>query len=407
MTARATLARLGVLMGAVFVDMLGFLMVLPLLPFYAERMGADALTVGVLVSAFAFAQLATSPLWGRVSDRFGRRPVILAGLATSAVAYLLFGLAQSLTVLMLSRLVQGAGGGINGVIQAYVSDAVPAGERAKALGWLTAATSAGVMIGPVVGSLAATVSPAAPGLLAASLCLLNVFFAAWLLPESSSREARSQSEQAPRESIRRALRQIFSQPGAPAHRVIWIYAVGMMAFMAMNGVLALYLERRFHVTEATIGYFYTYVGLISLVMRALVLGPLITRLGEVPVLRWGSVAMFCGLALFPIPNSLIVLAVVIALMPIGTSMLFPATTSQVANHAVEGQVGQTLGLQQAMGGVARMVGPIWAGALFQHAGWGVPFYVSAGLMAIAATISIFFVVDDGVGRRVVSAEQQA
>ena len=400
MTARVTLGRLGVLMAAVFIDMLGFLMVLPLLPFYAERMGADALMVGILVSVFAFAQLVSAPIWGRVSDRFGRRPVILSGLALSAVAYLLFGLAQSLTVLILSRLVQGAGGGINGVIQAYVSDTVPAGDRAKALGWLTAATSAGVMIGPVVGSLAATVSPAAPGLLAATLCVVNVAFAGWLLPESSS----SETQEEPDQSLLQGIQEIFRNPGAPAHVFIWIYAVGMMAFMAMNGVLALYLERVFHVTEATIGYFYTYVGVISLVMRGLVLGPLIHRLGEIPVLRLGAFSMCIGLALFPVPNLLLGLALVIALMPIGTSMLFPATTSQVASHARPGSVGQTLGLQQAMGGIARMVGPIWAGALFQHQGWAVPFYCSAVLMAVAMMISVFLVVDDGVGRRVASAE---
>lgn len=387
-------------MGAVFVDMLGFLMVLPLLPFYAERMGADAFMVGVLISVFAFAQLVSAPLWGRISDRFGRRPVILAGLALSAVAFLLFGLAQSLLVLMLSRLVQGAGGGINGVIQAYVSDTVPAGDRAKALGWLTAATSAGVMLGPVLGSLAATISPAAPGLIAASLCLVNVLFASWLLQESSTGERST----APRQSIRKAIKELFRHPGTPAHLVIWIYAVGMMAFMAMNGVLALFLERKFHVTEATIGYFYTFVGVISLVMRALILSPLINRFGEVPVLRLGALAMFGGLLLFPTPNSLFALAFVIALMPIGTSMLFPATTSQVASHARDGEVGQTLGLQQAMGGVSRMIGPIWAGAIFQHMGWGVPFYCSAALMAVAAAISIFLVADDGVGRRVVAAE---
>ena len=134
MTGRAALGRIAVLMGAVFVDMMGFLMVLPLLPFYAERLGATPLLIGVLVAAHAFAQVATAPLWGRLSDRWGRRPVILLGLATSAVAYLLFGLAHAIWVLMLSRLVQGAGGGINGVIQAYVSDSVPAHERAKALG---------------------------------------------------------------------------------------------------------------------------------------------------------------------------------------------------------------------------------------------------------------------------------
>jgi multidrug resistance protein len=383
-TAKVTIRRIGVLMGAVFVDMMGFLMVLPLLPFYAERMGADAFTVGVLVGIFAFAQLATAPLWGWLSDRYGRRPVILAGLATSAVAYFLFGLAQSLAVLMLSRLVQGAGGGIIGVIQAYVADAVPGEDRAKALGWLTAATSAGVMVGPLVGSLATRISPEAPGFIAAFLCLVNVVFAVRLLPEPATRE----EAPGPRQPVLQALVEIFRRPAAPAHVMIWVYTAGMMAFMAMNGVFALYLGRHFGVTEATIGYFYFYFGGLSLVMRAVILSPLLSRFGELTVLRAGAVAMAMGMLLIPFPTQLLPLALAIALVPVGTSMLFPATTSQVSRHARPGHVGQTLGLQQTLGGVARMTGPIWAGAAFQHTGTASPFWIAAALMGAAAAVAM-------------------
>jgi len=400
-TTRATLARLGVLMAAVFVDMMGFLMVLPLLPFYAERMGATPVLIGVLIAAFAFGQMATAPLWGRISDRYGRRPVILAGLTASAFAYLLFGAATTLGVLMLSRLVQGAGGGINGVIQAYVSDTVPADDRAKALGWLTAAASAGVMVGPVLGSFAASIAPAAPGLIAAGFCFVNVLFAAWLLPESVV----AREETVGRQPMRVAFVAIFRNPGAPAHTMIWIYAMGMMAFMAMNGVLALYLERRFGVTETTIGYFYLYVGAISLVMRAVVLGALVERLGEIGVLRVGVLALATGQLLLPIPTGLVGLALAIALVPIGTSMLFPVTTSQVSRHARPGQVGQTLGLQQSVGGAARMIGPIWAGAVFQHIGWGWPFTFASILVFGAALVTFVFVRENAVETGVADAAE--
>jgi multidrug resistance protein len=389
-TGRAALGRIGVLMGAVFVDMMGFLMVLPLLPFYAERLGATPLLIGVLVAAHAFAQVATAPLWGRLSDRWGRRPVILLGLATSAVAYLLFGLAHAIWVLMLSRLVQGAGGGINGVIQAYVSDSVPVRERAKALGWLTAATSAGVMVGPVVGSLATRWGQEAPGFLAAALALVNVVFAWRLLPEPAV-----ERHHGPARSLRLALLDVFRHPALPAHRMIWIYAAGMMAFMAMNGMLALYLERRFGVTERTIGYFYLYVGAISVLMRGGLLGPLIAWLGEVRVLQLGALALALGQALLPLPTSLLPLGLVIALVPIGTSMLFPATTSQLSRHAPAGHVGQTLGVQQAIGGVARMIGPIWAGATFQHLGLAWPFWLAAMLMLGALAIALGVSADGG------------
>jgi len=181
--------RLAVLIAVNFVDMVGFMIVLPLLPFYALDLQATPELVGLLIAAFSIAQLIAAPFWGRVSDRYGRRPALLIGLTASAIAYVVFGFAESLWLLFLSRLVQGAGGGTTGVAQAYVADTMPPRERAKALGWLSAATSAGVAFGPVIGSFAAHLGKAAPGLIAAALCLVNVAFAWRWLPESRLREA--------------------------------------------------------------------------------------------------------------------------------------------------------------------------------------------------------------------------
>ncbi|MFQ5791133.1 MAG: MFS transporter, partial [Acidobacteriota bacterium] len=155
--------KLWVLLFAAFVDMLGYAMVFPLLPFYAVRLGADALVVGWMVASFSIAQVAASPLWGRFSDRWGRRPGVLISLGGSAVAFLIFGFATAVWLLFASRIAQGASGGTTGVMQAYVSDLVPPEERAKGLGWLSAATNAGVMVGPALGSLSWQLGPEAPG----------------------------------------------------------------------------------------------------------------------------------------------------------------------------------------------------------------------------------------------------
>jgi len=146
------LRRLIVLMAVCFVDMIGLLMIAPLLTFYALRLGGQPSTVGPLFSSFAVAQLLASPIWGRVSDRYGRRPVLLIGLCASAVAYLIFGYANALWLLFVCRIVQGFGGGTTGVAQAYVADTMAPAQRAKALGWLSAATSLGVSIGAILGS---------------------------------------------------------------------------------------------------------------------------------------------------------------------------------------------------------------------------------------------------------------
>lgn len=385
-----TLRQISVLMATIFVDMIGFTIVLPLLPFYATRLGADASMVGVLIAAFPAAQLVVSPFWGRLSDRYGRRPMILAGLLSSAAAYLLFGLATSLWLLFISRLVQGAGGATTGVVQAYVADAVVPEERTKALGWITAATSAGVMIGPLIGSVSTYLGPAAPGYLAAGLCLLNAVFAWRWLPEPKREETTTelQTAQAPRQSLRSTVLDVLVRPAGPISSLIWVYTIGMMGFMAMNGVLALYLKDVFGVTERSIGYFYAYVGTISLVMRGVLLGPTVRRFGEVGVTRMGALSLAIGLIVIPMPKSLWGLAICVLFVPIGTALLFPATTSLVSRRARRSETGQVMGVQQLFGGVSRMLGPLWAGFVFKEIGIKYPFWIAAALMLSVSFLTL-------------------
>jgi multidrug resistance protein len=380
--------QLGVLMATVFADMVGVLMVLPLLPFYAERLGANESIIGALVGVFFLAQLLTSPIVGRLSDRYGRRPMIIAGLIASAVSYVLFGLATSIFLLFLSRVIQGAVG-TTAVVQAYVADSVEPRDRAKALGWVTAATSAGVMLGPLLGSLSTYLGPQAPFYMAAGLCLVNALCAWRWLPEPQRSKpvppgmpamTETGSHSAPRPPLRKAMIEVVRHPLAPISALIWIYAIGMLAFMAMNGVLALYLARAFGVTEKEIGYFYTYVGGISLVMRGLLLGPAVRRFGEIGVTRLGALALVVGLCAIPLADSYALLAVAVLFVPIGTALLFPATTAQVSSRAPRGQIGELMGVQQTFGGIARMVGPLGAGAVFQHVGIRAPFFLAAGVM---------------------------
>jgi len=390
MDSRA-LKQISVLMATVFIDMIGFTIVLPLLPFYATRLGADPAMVGALISAFPFAQFVVSPFWGRLSDRYGRRPLILAGLLASAAAYVLFGLAESLWLLFASRLVQGAGGGTTGVVQAYVADAVVPEERTKALGWISAATSAGVMIGPAIGSVSTHLGQAAPGFLAAGLCLLNVLFAWKWLPEPKGEGHVQAGEAGARpegQGLVQAVLEVLLHPARPVNSLIWVYTIGMMAFMAMNGVLALYLGRVFGVTAQTIGYFYAYVGGISLIMRGVLLGPAVRRFGEVGVTRLGALSLVVGLTVIPLPTRLVGLALGVLFVPVGTALLFPATTSLVSRHARHSETGQLMGVQQFFGGASRMLGPFWAGVVFQKVGIQYPFWLAAVLMLSVSFLTL-------------------
>src|SRR5215218_5973050 len=203
--------------------MVGLLMIIPLMPFYAREMGGGALIVAILMVAFTAAQLLSAPLWGRFSDRYGRRPALLVGLGAAAIAYVVFAFANSIWLLLLSRLVQGAGGGTVGVIQAYVADSTEPQNRAKALGWLSAATNLGVALGPPLGSVALLIGHTGPGLLAAVLCVINMGFAWKFLNESRDMEdARTSVKKA--NASREAIMRVISHATEPGPRLIWIYA---------------------------------------------------------------------------------------------------------------------------------------------------------------------------------------
>jgi MFS family permease len=382
MRERQDVKRLWVLLCAAFVDMMGYAIVFPLLPFYAVRLGGNAQIVGLLVACFSIAQVASSPLWGRFSDRWGRRPALLVSLAGSSLAFLIFGLASSVWLLFASRLTQGASGGTTGVMQAYVGDSVPPEERAKALGWLSAATNAGVMVGPAIGSLSWSLGPAAPGLFAAALCFVNLLFAWRWLPESRPRGGPlTAPPAAAKKSVGKMVWETLRHPGTDVARLIWIYAVSMAAFSSLTSVLGLYLMEQFDLTEATIGYVFVFIGGFSVALRAGVLGRVISALGEVQVMRMGAMLLTVGLAAYPIPNNFWTLVPVMALVPLGTAFLFPATSGLLSRRGDKHQLGQLMGVQQSFGGMARIVGPIWAGAAFGYFGPSVPFLVGAALVS--------------------------
>jgi MFS family permease len=403
--------KLWVLMITAFIDMVGLLMVIPLLPFYAKALGQGGLVVGMLVSSFAVAQLITAPMWGRLSDAYGRRPALLVGLTASAIAYVIFGFAlrlpHPLVFLFLSRLVQGAGGGTVSVIQAYVADATAPNERAKALGWLSAATNAGVAIGPVLGSRTHTLGPEGPGLLAAALCLINIVFAWRFLHESRdmTEAAEAKASTAPRSRSRDAVVHVITHSDEPASRLIWIYAIAMGAFQGVTSMLGLFLAVRFGVTAETIGYFFAYTGVISVLTRALILGRMVDRYGEAKLSRFGSALLAIGIAslafirpladpaglaarlggILP-PSAVAVLpyvplALAVALLPLGTAFTFPCVTALLSRVISSRERGLYMGVQQTFGGLARVITPILFGWLFDRY-VPLPFLLSAALVGL-------------------------
>jgi MFS family permease len=270
-------------------------------------------------------------------------------------------------------------------------------ERAKALGWLSAATSAGVVIGPFIGSAATNFGREAPGLVAAVLVLINVVFAWVWLPESRAPHAKTASGRfdAPQgRGVRQSLVGIVRQPTTPPHRVIWIYVVGMLALNIVIGVLALYLKHTFGVSARTIGYFFPIFGVVGVLMRATLVGWFNGRYGEIRTMQIGTIALLLGLALMPLPAAILspmqalpVFILFLILVPMGTALLFPASTSLVSQRTDRHELGLVMGAQQTFRGIVSIVGPVAATTTFAALGHGVPFLLAASIVAFAAVLA--------------------
>jgi multidrug resistance protein len=376
------MGKLVVLMFTAFVDMVGSTMIFPLVPFYATRMGANGSMVGVILASYAVAQLASAPGWGRFSDRYGRRPAILVGLLISSVAYVVFAFTDSLPLLLLSRLVQGVGGGTVGVLQAYVADSIGEDERAKSLGWLSAATSFGVIVGPAFGSfLTVAWGRRAPGIGAAILCLAISAFASRYLRESSGKITVERTARSRPHAGRGALMHVLTHPNEPAPRLILIYAIAMGGFYGTGQFMPLVLAERFGVTEKNVGYFFMYFGLMGVILRAILLGPIVRRLGEPRVARMGVVFLAAGLCLLAVSASWATLFISFTLLPLGTAFLFPCVTALLSVVVPARERGLLMGVQQSYGGIARVAFPLGAGLIVDRFGTGVPFML-AGLLVL-------------------------
>jgi multidrug resistance protein len=373
-----------VLIGTMLVDMIGFGIVLPLLPFYAVQFGAADWLVGPLVASFSLAQLIATPFWGRISDRYGRRPLLLAGLVFSAVSYVLFGLATSVLVLFISRIVQGASGGTIAVAQAYVADTTAPERRAQVLGWLSAATGAAFMIGPALGSWAYQWGGhMAPGFFAAALCVLNLAFGLRFLPEPAALRSRADASLAVpplRDVMRTALRQ-------PLFRMIAIYFLGIGAFSSITAIFPLFLNVRFGIDETNVGYVFLAVGAVSVLVRGLIVGPAVHRFGEPWVSRAGAAALALGLGLGAVAHTYPTLALAIALLAGGTGTLFPPLAALISRSAAPEVQGSTLGINQFFGGVARVCGPLWGAAVFDSHGPAAPFLTATLAVSLAFFIT--------------------
>jgi len=367
------------------VDMVGTFLVVPLLPFYAKSFGASAFVVAAIAASFNVATLLSAPYWGRFSDKYGRRPALLIALAGSVFGYIIFAFSGSIWMLFLSRIVTGLGGGTVGVIQAYVADETAPKDRAKALGWLSAATNLGVAGGPAIGSLSARLGAHGPGLLAAAICVVNMYFAWRYLGESRKIVPRQRSDAS---SSLRVIWKVIRHSDQPASRLIWIYAIGLGAFYGITPVLVLLLSDKYAITKETIGYFFSYTGLVGFFTRAFLLGPAVDKFGEARLARIGTLLLSLGLFLLPLPPTILIFCIISPLLYFGTAFTFPGVTSLLSRVIGVGERGVYMGVQQSFGRVSTVVFQLFCGMVYDQIGRAAPFWISGTFVAATLLLGL-------------------
>jgi len=371
----------------VLIDLIGFGIVLPLLPLYAERFGASPTTIGVLTATYALCQFVFAPIWGRASDRVGRRPVILISLVGTCLASVLFGVAEALWLLFLARALDGISGASYAAAQAYVADVTTPEERTRGMGLIGAAFGLGFVIGPALGAICAIASPRLPFFVAAALAAAN-FALAWRRLPEPPRAPRSTPRPSRRALVARALGDRDLAP------LVWISFVGSLAFVGMEGTFALFGERRFDYGLVETGLVFTYIGVVAAIVQGGLVARVVRRIGETRTLLAGLWGTGLALALIPACYSTWALLVVVLLMAAASGLVFPTVTALFSRSAGADDQGGMLGVLASTGGLARIIGPIGATALFQHVGIATPYLVGAALFAGCGLLAM-----RGVGRR--------
>lgn len=365
----------------VFIDLLGFGIIIPLLPFYAESYGATAFMVGLLSTVYSLMQFLVAPLLGRWSDRIGRRPIILLGLAMSCAAYVALALANSLALIFAARVVGGIAGANIPTAQAYIADVTTPENRAKGMGVVGAAFGLGFIFGPAIGGVLARFGAATPMWFAAALCLANFTAALFLLPESRRGE-RGRVSLGRVDLLRRASR----SPGLVP--LLLVFFLASTAFSGFEATFALFAERRFGFTAESIGYVFAFIGVVLSLVNGVLVGKVVPVLGERRVIPAAIALIAIGLLAIPASHTVATLLAVCGVMALGIGLNNPALTSAVSRLCDTTVQGGMLGLAHSLAALGRIAGPAWGGFLFDRLGISMPYVSAAAIMSLALLLSI-------------------
>lgn len=370
----------------VFIDLMGFGLIIPILPIYASQLGAPGWVIGMVASAFSIMQFLFGPFWGNLSDRFGRKPIIMGSMILMGLSYVLFAYSTTIPLLIISRLLAGIAAANISAAQAFISDITPPEKRAKNFGIIGAAFGLGFIFGPPIGGfLKAEFGIIAVGWAAAGFSLFNFFMAWVLLPESLLRKSKE--------------KKLFTNPFAeltnalkrPVIReLLLLTLVFITAFSMMHVTAALFWEEEYGLNEKQIGFMFMYIGILAAGIQGFLIGRFNQWFGEEQLLIAGTILMMIGLVAMPFPPKewfypweLICLAVI----SFGNAFLTPTISSKLSKLANPTEQGLIMGSYQSYSSMGRVIGPIVGGWLYGfYFQW--PYIASGFLMALCAILVI-------------------
>jgi DHA1 family tetracycline resistance protein-like MFS transporter len=371
----------------IFVNLVGFGIIIPLLPFYAETFNASPLVIGLLFAVFSLCQLVASPVLGDWSDRYGRRPVLVFSLLGTVASFVMLALAHSVAMLFLARIVDGLSGGNISTARAYVADITEPKDRARAYGLIGAAFGLGFIIGPALSGALASVSYTAPIWAAASITAVAAAMAWFWLPETIHRAQAGTGM--PFANLAAMLR----RPGL--RRVLVIDFVYWFAFAIFQTTFSLFVAARFGFDAARTGYFFAAFGVLGAIIQGGFIRPIVHRLGDKPTLIVGLSCGAVGLVAAALTHSVGWFALALVPVAFGIGFGHPTMSSLVSRAARGEEQGRVQGAASAMESLGRTIGPVWGNASLQRFGEGMPYVSAAGFLAVTLLLVLGYQVTDG------------
>ncbi len=373
----------------VFIDLLGFGILIPILPTFAKiELLVDETAIGVVVAVYSFVQFLFNPVLGRLSDKFGRKPIIVISLFINAIGYILFAFTTSYILLLVSRIVAGIGGSSISVAQAYIADITTKENRAKGMGVIGAAFGLGFVFGPLMGGFLASYGYMVTGFASATFSILAFIFTIAILPESNL------NRNAPAETKRKLidvddLKNVFAKPERAM--LIFLFFVLTFSFANIYGTFALLGLQVYGFSDMQNGFMFGIIGLTSAIVQGGLIGRISKVISKKNILKIGSFFIMVSLALIQYGATFLGLAIISIFLSIGTGMFQPTVLSLISEVTPENEQGVTLGVNQSVSAFARVLGPLWGGFAFEFLGYPYPFLTGAAFTLIIFIATLFYI----------------